>query len=184
MLAGPDAAQALALDAKALSGLKREAHANPAQALAKAAGQFEAMFLQMVLKQMRETLPRDGPLDSDAMRTYTSMFDQQIALALMVVAGGGVILAAAASNTILQTVVSDDLRGRVAGFYTLAFLGVAPLGNLAAGALAQYAGAPTTFLVNGLACAAAGTWFLRQLPALRAAIRPVYVKLGLVPADE
>jgi len=79
MLAGPDAAQALALDAKALSGLKREAHANPAQALAKAAGQFEAMFLQMVLKQMRETLPRDGPLDSDAMRTYTSMFDQQIA---------------------------------------------------------------------------------------------------------
>ena len=107
-----------------------------------------------------------------------------LALALMVVAGGGVILAAAASNTILQTVVSDDLRGRVAGFYTLAFLGVAPLGNLAAGALAQYAGAPTTFLVNGLACAAAGTWFLRQLPALRAAIRPVYVKLGLVPADE
>ncbi|HEX4884788.1 MAG TPA: flagellar assembly peptidoglycan hydrolase FlgJ [Casimicrobiaceae bacterium] len=78
-LTGPDAAQALALDAKALSNLKREAHAAPEKALAKAAGQFEAMFLQMVLKQMRETLPKDGPLDSDTMRTYTSMFDQQIA---------------------------------------------------------------------------------------------------------
>jgi flagellar protein FlgJ len=78
-LAGPDAAQALAIDAKALSNLKREAHAAPEQALSKAAGQFEAMFLQMVLKQMRETLPKDGPLASDTMRTYTSMFDQQIA---------------------------------------------------------------------------------------------------------
>jgi flagellar protein FlgJ len=76
---GPDAAQALAIDANALSQLRREAHASPERALAKAAGQFEALFLQMVLKQMRETLPKDGPLDSDAMRTYTSMFDQQIA---------------------------------------------------------------------------------------------------------
>ena len=74
-----DAAQALALDANALAGLRRQAREAPEQALSKAAGQFEALFLNMVLKQMRETLPKDGPLDSDTMRTYTSMFDQQIA---------------------------------------------------------------------------------------------------------
>lgn len=78
-LPGIDTTQALALDAQALSGLRRDARADPQQALSKAAGQFEAMFLQMVLKQMRETLPKDGPFDTDTMRTYTSMFDQQIA---------------------------------------------------------------------------------------------------------
>ena len=65
-----------------------------------------------------------------------------LALALMVPVGGGMTLAAAASNTILQTIVDDRLRGRVAGFYTLAFLGVAPLGNLTAGAFAQRFGVP------------------------------------------
>ena len=59
-----------------------------------------------------------------------------LALVLMPLVGGGVILAAASTNTILQTIVDDRLRGRVAGFYTMAFLGVAPVGNLAAGALA------------------------------------------------
>jgi len=74
-----DASQSLALDANALAGLRRQARESPEQALSKAAGQFEALFLNMVLKQMRESLPKDGPLDSDTMRTYTSMFDQQIA---------------------------------------------------------------------------------------------------------
>ena len=74
-----DAAQALALDANALNALRRQAREAPDQALSKAAGQFEALFLQMVLKQMRESLPKDGPLDSDTMRTYTSLFDQQVA---------------------------------------------------------------------------------------------------------
>jgi flagellar protein FlgJ len=73
------ATQALALDANGLAGLKAQARSSPDQALSKAAGQFEALFLQMVLKQMREALPRDGPFDSDTMRSYTSMFDQQIA---------------------------------------------------------------------------------------------------------
>jgi flagellar protein FlgJ len=74
-----DAAQALALDANSLAGLRRQAREAPEQALSKAAGQFEALFLQMVLKQMRESLPKDGPLDSDTMRTYTTLFDQQVA---------------------------------------------------------------------------------------------------------
>ena len=74
-----DASQAFALDANALAGLRRQARESPELALSKAAGQFEALFLNMVLKQMRASLPKDGPLDSDTMRTYTSMFDQQIA---------------------------------------------------------------------------------------------------------
>ena len=106
-----------------------------------------------------------------------------LAFALMVVVGGGVILAAASANTILQTIVDDRLRGRVAGFYTLAFLGVAPLGNLAAGALAEQFSAQATFAINGAVAALAAAWFWRRMPAIRAALRPAYQKLGILAAE-
>lgn len=106
-----------------------------------------------------------------------------LAFALMVAVGGGVILAAASANTILQTIVDDRLRGRVAGFYTLAFLGVAPLGNLAAGALAEQFSAQATFAINGVVAALAAAWFWRRMPAIRAALRPAYQKLGILGAE-
>jgi MFS family permease len=106
-----------------------------------------------------------------------------LAFALMVAVGGGVILAAASANTILQTIVDDRLRGRVAGFYTLAFLGVAPLGNLAAGALAEQFSAQATFAINGIVAALAAAWFWRRMPAIRAALRPAYQKLGILGAE-
>jgi MFS family permease len=106
-----------------------------------------------------------------------------LALGLMFAVGGGVILAAAAVNTILQTIVPDPLRGRVAGFFTLAFLGMAPLGNLAAGALANVAGVQATFLANGLAATIAALWFWRALPALRELMRSTYLRLGIIPGD-
>jgi sugar phosphate permease len=106
-----------------------------------------------------------------------------LAFALMVAVGGGVILAAASANTILQTIVDDRLRGRVAGFYTLAFLGVAPLGNLAAGALAEQFSAQAAFAINGVVAALAAAWFWRRMPAIRAALRPAYQKLGILGAE-
>ena len=106
-----------------------------------------------------------------------------VALVLMALVGGGVILAAASTNTILQTIVDDRLRGRVAGFYTMAFFGVAPIGNLAAGALASAFGAPATFLANGLLCIAAALWFRRRLPALAQVLRPTYRRLGIIADD-
>ena len=104
-----------------------------------------------------------------------------LALLLMVLVGGGTILAAASANTILQTIVDDRLRGRVASFYTLAFLGVAPLGNLAAGAIAGAFGAPATFALNGVLAMLAAAWYGRRLPILRDALRPIYEQLGVPP---
>jgi MFS family permease len=103
-----------------------------------------------------------------------------VALVLLAFVGGGVILAAASANTIIQTVVEDRLRGRVAGFYTMAFLGVAPIGNLAAGAIAKAIGVQATFALNGALCVAAALWFWRRLPALAALMRPTYVRLGII----
>jgi MFS family permease len=103
-----------------------------------------------------------------------------LAIVVMVLVGGGLILATASANTILQTIVDDRLRGRVAGFFMMAFLGVAPLGNLAAGALAAAFGAPATFLGNGVLCALAALWFWRSLPTLAGLLRPTYKRLGII----
>ena len=106
-----------------------------------------------------------------------------LALVLMAMVGGGLILAGASSHTILQTIVDDRLRGRVSSFYAMAFLGFAPLGNLAAGALAERFGVPATFLLNGVVCVAAAAWFWRRLPALAEWMHPVYRRLGIITDD-
>jgi MFS family permease len=118
-----------------------------------------------------------------ALAAFAYMHIYPIALLLMVVVGGATILAAASTNTILQTIVDDRLRGRVASFYTLAFMGMAPLGNLAAGALAGLVGAPFTFALNGVLAMLAALWFRARLPMLRDALRPLYEELG-VPRRE
>jgi hypothetical protein len=120
-----------------------------------------------------------------AMAAFAYLRILPVALVLMVAMGGGVILAAASANTILQTIVDDRLRGRVAGFYTLAFLGVAPLGNLAAGALSAQWSAPATFALNGAGATLAALWFWRKgLPQMRTALRVAYQKLGIIALDQ
>ena len=106
-----------------------------------------------------------------------------LAVLLMIAVGGGVILAAASVSTILQTIVVDRLRGRVAGFYSLAFIGMAPLGSIVAGALADRLGLQATFAANGLAAAVAALVFWRAVPKLRHQMRPTYVRLGIIAGD-
>ena len=66
-------------------------------------------------------------------------------------------------------------------FYTMCFLGTAPFGSLLAGALSNRIGAPYTVLVSGICCALAAAWFSTELPALRAVVRPIYAKMGILP---
>jgi len=63
----------------------------------------------------------------------------------------------------------------------MAFLGTAPFGSLLAGWLSSRIGAGHTLLAGGLCCIAAGLWFAKSLPAIRAAVRPIYVRLGILP---
>ena len=65
----------------------------------------------------------------------------------------------AASNTILQTIVDDDKRGRVMSFYTMAFMGVAPLGSLLAGGMAARFGVASTLVISGMCCIIAAVIF-------------------------
>jgi MFS family permease len=104
-----------------------------------------------------------------------------LSMLMMVLAGGGMMQQMAASNTILQTVVDDDKRGRVMSFYLMAFMGMAPIGSLIAGSVAARIGAPYTLTIGGCLCILGGAWFALHLPAIRVAVRPIYIRLGILP---
>ena len=70
-------------------------------------------------------------------------------LLVLVAAGAGMMVQMAASNTLVQTEVPDDKRGRVMSFYTMAFFGMMPLGSLAGGVLGARLGAPATVTGGG-----------------------------------
>ena len=89
----------------------------------------------------------------------------------------------APSNTVLQTVVDDEKRGRVMAFYSMAFQGMAPFGSLFAGNLAAHIGAPKTVVISGLGCMVASLLFTRNLKAMRDVVRPIYRKMGILPEE-
>ncbi len=104
-----------------------------------------------------------------------------LALPLMFVIGLGMMTQMAASNTIIQTIVDDDKRGRIMSFYVMAFIGTAPFGSLLAGTLAEKIGVPYTLAIGGSLCVLGAAVFALKIPDMRKNIRPIYVKLGIIP---
>lgn len=104
-----------------------------------------------------------------------------LSMLMMLVTGFGMMQGLTGSNTIIQTLVDENMRGRVMSYYTMAFVGMAPFGSLMAGALAHAIGAPRTVIVSGIACILGSVWFTSRLPAIRKDMRPIYERLGIVP---
>uniref|UniRef100_B8HXR5 Major facilitator superfamily MFS_1 n=1 Tax=Cyanothece sp. (strain PCC 7425 / ATCC 29141) TaxID=395961 RepID=B8HXR5_CYAP4 len=107
-----------------------------------------------------------------------------LSLFMMFWMGLSLILQIASSNTILQTIVEEDKRGRVMSLFTIAFLGIVPFGNLAAGFLASVIGAPYTLVMGGIFCILGSLLFVRQLPRLRSYVRPIYASKGILPVSQ
>jgi MFS family permease len=105
-----------------------------------------------------------------------------LSMAILCIAGFSVVVQLASSNTILQTIVDDQKRGRVMSLYTVAFLGMAPLGSLMAGSLASRIGTPATVALGGVCCLLGAALFARQLPRIRQIVRPIYTQMGILPA--
>lgn len=114
--------------------------------------------------------------------SYSEIF--WVSVLALIVLGFGVISVAASSNIVIQTIVPDTLRGRVMSLYTMSFLGVAPLGALVAGTVANYLGAPATLFTGGIVTTIAAYFFARQLPGLRKLVRPIYVEQGILSETE
>lgn len=103
-----------------------------------------------------------------------------LSLLLMLVVGFGMMQGLAASNTVIQTLVPEDKRGRVMSFYTMAFVGMAPFGSLLAGFLAHRVGAPHAVMITGSFCVVGSIWFTTQLKSVRAVMRPIYIEMGIL----
>ena len=98
-----------------------------------------------------------------------------LSLLIMLPIGFGAIMQIASTNTVLQTIVEDNKRGRVMSMYTMAFIGMVPFGNLLAGALASRIGAPNTLIIGGSFCILGSLLFAKELPVLRRLVKPNFV---------
>ncbi len=122
-----------------------------------------------------------------------------LSMVTVFIAGMGMMQGMAASNTIIQTLVSEEIRGRVMSYYTMAFVGMAPFGSLLAGTMAHnlpttnavvqgvslmLTGAQWTVIINGAVVVLGALWFFTQLPALRVVVRPIYQEMGILPSTK
>jgi MFS family permease len=107
-----------------------------------------------------------------------------LSLIAVLIAGMGMMQGMAGSNTVIQTLVPEDKRGRVMSYYTMAFMGMSPFGSLLAGSLAHAIGAPWTVVLSGSLVLLGAAWFATQLPAVRNEMRPIYREMGILPPVE
>ena len=103
-----------------------------------------------------------------------------LSLAALAVTGFGIVVNGMSVSTMIQTIVDDRMRGRIMGIFSMAFLGMYPLGSLAGGALAAHIGAPATLAIGGGICTITALVLWRRMPALRAHLRPIYQKLKII----
>jgi len=103
-----------------------------------------------------------------------------LSLLLLVIVGFGMMVQMASSNTVIQTMVDDDKRGRVMSFFMMSMMGMAPFGSLLAGFLASKIGASCTLIIGGASCILGSFLFSKKLPLIREMIRPIYLKKGII----
>ena len=117
-----------------------------------------------------------------------------ISMVMMLFVGMGMMQGMAVSNTLIQTLVTEDKRGRVMSYYTMAFTGMAPFGSLLAGTLAHLlptttflmfmTGAQWTIVMNGSVLLLGALWFSSRMPAIRKVIVPIYQEMGIIPTPK
>ena len=103
-----------------------------------------------------------------------------LSLLAIAVTGFGVVVNGMSVSTMIQTIVDDHMRGRVMSLFSMAFLGMFPLGSLAGGALAEVIGAPATMVIGGVICTLFALLLWQRMPVLREHLRPVYQRLGII----
>jgi MFS family permease len=112
--------------------------------------------------------------------TFSLSYILWLSLLLLLLTGFGMMVQMASSNTILQTMVDDDKRGRVMSLYVMSFMGMAPFGSLLGGSLASKIGAPYTLIIGGASCILGSFMFAKQLPLIRKMVRPIYLRKGII----
>ena len=109
-------------------------------------------------------------------------FSRHLSLSLcaMLFTGIGMIISLASTNTVLQTIVEENKRGRIMGLYIMSGVGIIPFGSLMAGSVASRIGAPQQLPSAGTVCVLGSLLFLVKLPVIRKSLRPIYIKMGII----
>ena len=106
-----------------------------------------------------------------------------LALPMLFVSSLSMMLMAASTNTVLQSIVPDELRGRVAALYVMSFLGMSPVGSLCSGWLADHIGSPHAVALFGAAGFSAALVYAYHFKQIRAEILPLYEALDIPPQE-
>jgi MFS family permease len=104
-----------------------------------------------------------------------------LSIPILIVTGGSLVVQMAACNTVLQTLVEDDKRGRVMSIFSMCFMGITPFGSLLAGYSARMLGTSRALTISGMVCVVGGALFAIKLNALRPLVHPIYVRRGILP---
>ena len=107
-----------------------------------------------------------------------------LSMVLLVPVGYSLMLQMASTNTLIQSMVPDELRGRTMSVYTMMFMGMVPLGSLFAGALAAHIGSPWTVAIGGFGAIVGSIIFLKKLPELRFEARQMFAEQGIATSDD
>lgn len=126
-------------------------------------------------------IPISSALFSVGIILFSLSHNTALSVSLVAFTGFGFMTHMAASNTIVQTITDDDKRGRVMSFYTMAFMGMMPIGSLLAGILASRMGAANTLMLGAACCILASAVFAAKLPLIKKLVHPIYRKLGVIP---
>lgn len=145
-------------------------------------GSAISLVLRKSVRGLLKMIPIAGAVFGAGLICFGLSRVEWLSMAVMLVVGFGMMQGLTASNTIIQTIVPEDKRGRVMSYYTMAFVGMAPFGSLLSGAMAHAMGAPRTVIVSGVACILGAVWFWSRIKTVRKAMRPIYEQLGIVPA--
>jgi MFS family permease len=131
-----------------------------------------------VLKLGR-TIPVSAALFGTGMILFSFSRSFATSVCFLALSGAGFMVNMAASNTVIQTIVDDDKRGRVMSFYSMAFMGMAPIGSLLVGSMAHWIGAERTIAFGGGVCLAVAGIFASRLSHLKKKAHPHYERLGI-----
>lgn len=120
------------------------------------------------------TIFRTSLLFAIALGVFALSPFRALSMVAMVFTGFGMIVHFNSTNTLIQTIADDDKRGRVVALYSLSFMGITPLGSLAAGWAAEYIGVPYTVFAFSLVCVASALLFgKRTATVFRRVVRKV-----------
>ena len=130
---------------------------------------------------LERSIPRSGLVFGAGLMLLSVSRSFSFASVCIALASYGMISQMASCNTIIQTVVDDDKRGRVMAIYAMAFMGMAPFGSIMAGWGASHIGVQHTIMISGVMSLCGAALFSTRLAEIRESVRPVYQRLGIAP---